>query len=60
MINDFEIENAITAVLGGKLSYRSDKEFSDVQVEKLVKAITAAIKVYDRQKESEKVNRQQK
>lgn len=49
MLNEFQIENAITAVLGGRNSYRGDKKFSDEQVEELKKAIVAAIKAYDEQ-----------
>lgn len=49
MLNEFRIENAITAVLGGRLSARGDKKFSDEQVEELKRAIVAAIKAYDEQ-----------
>ena len=49
VLNEFQIENAITAVLGGRHSYRDDKKFSDEQVEELKKAIVAAIKAYDEQ-----------
>lgn len=49
MVDKFAIENAVTSVLGGRLSYRDNKKFSDEQVEELKKAIVAAIEAYDRQ-----------
>ena len=49
MVDKFAIENAVTSILGGRLSYRDNKKFSDEQVEELKKAIVAAIEAYDRQ-----------
>lgn len=49
MVDKFAIESAVTSILGGRLSYRDNKKFSDEQVEELKKAIVAAIEAYDRQ-----------
>lgn len=49
MFDEFSIRNAVTAVLGGRNSYRDNKKFSDEQVEELTRAIVAAIKAYDEQ-----------
>lgn len=49
MVDKLAIENAVTSILGGRLSYRDNKKFSDEQVEELKKAIVAAIEAYDRQ-----------
>ena len=49
-----QIEAAAKRALDTKFSYADNKEgFSDKQVERIAKAIAAAIEVYDQQKQEE-------
>ena len=48
MIDKSAIERAVTSALG-VLSYRDNKQFSEMQANELAKAIAAAIEVYDKQ-----------
>lgn len=49
MLNEFQIENAITAVLGGRNSYRGDNRFFQFFDLLIGKLFVAAIKAYDEQ-----------